>query len=568
MIGPSLGQEENITSTSRLYDEFRLSHEEEVSQENIVILDANNTISFSELNSENQPTRLEVVIVQGTWNESDENTNLTLTSDIFDNFETVDCNNGKSTTNIVQGIEGNGLGRHGLGKEFILNNSGVPAPVDKDPLADDVSETDNEDNNLMWLLNYRLDSMFNVDGVGHDHNYPGNEFDEFGKTTFRDGIGARGMPGGMFGSRIYSGEMFSGKVRRGPGATLYRRSLGNVNGTTGMHASTSPLISANSHANHHGCANALRKPPFTYTEMIEQALSESGELTVSGIYNWISEHFPFYKANDDRWKNSVRHNLSINPHFKKGSKARHGAGHLWTIATQEDRPRTASRKRRLEQFWAQTQCCHPQTSGRSSPTTLAVESITMTEDTTDVNCTSLGPKMEFSIMEDIKGDITVAMEENKENSDKRIYVPQVFCPVTHNGPKPHIVSLEQSAEEILSGVKREVEVQYLTPLQQKRASAAASSSFTINSRDPGHIPFPADFLNPVSKREVVEESGLFVLDDGTVASFIVADENFPAGVISDIENGEVIVSDNLFGEDLNFQYHEMVSPQSAQQLHV
>jgi len=30
------------------------------------------------------------------------------------------------------------------------------------------------------------------------------------------------------------------------------------------------------------------KPPFTYTELIEQALEEKGALTVSGIYQWIS----------------------------------------------------------------------------------------------------------------------------------------------------------------------------------------------------------------------------------------------------------------------------------------
>lgn len=55
----------------------------------------------------------------------------------------------------------------------------------------------------------------------------------------------------------------------------------------------------------------------------------------------FSEHFPYYKSNDDRWKNSVRHNLSINPHFRKGSKAPHGAGHLWAIANRsgDSRPR-------------------------------------------------------------------------------------------------------------------------------------------------------------------------------------------------------------------------------------
>lgn len=48
-----------------------------------------------------------------------------------------------------------------------------------------------------------------------------------------------------------------------------------------------------------------------------------------------SDRFPYYKSNDDRWKNSVRHNLSINPHFRKGSKAAQGAGHLWTISTRD-----------------------------------------------------------------------------------------------------------------------------------------------------------------------------------------------------------------------------------------
>ncbi|XP_072941981.1 forkhead box protein L2-like isoform X2 [Epargyreus clarus] len=75
-----------------------------------------------------------------------------------------------------------------------------------------------------------------------------------------------------------------------------------------------------------------KKPPYTYPELIERALREKGELTVSAIYQWISDRFPFYKANDERWKNSVRHNLSINPHFRKGARASQGAGHLWSLA--------------------------------------------------------------------------------------------------------------------------------------------------------------------------------------------------------------------------------------------
>lgn len=99
---------------------------------------------------------------------------------------------------------------------------------------------------------------------------------------------------------------------------------------------------------------APKKPPFTYTELIEYALEEQGELTVSGIYQWISDRFKYYKSNDDRWKNSVRHNLSINPHFRKGSKATQGAGHLWTISSRDSEVNLLAwehKKQRLELFF-------------------------------------------------------------------------------------------------------------------------------------------------------------------------------------------------------------------------
>lgn len=53
------------------------------------------------------------------------------------------------------------------------------------------------------------------------------------------------------------------------------------------------------------------------------------------VFLFCRDRFPYYKSNDDRWKNSVRHNLSINPHFRKGSKAPQGAGHLWTISSRD-----------------------------------------------------------------------------------------------------------------------------------------------------------------------------------------------------------------------------------------
>ena len=74
------------------------------------------------------------------------------------------------------------------------------------------------------------------------------------------------------------------------------------------------------------------KPNSTYTDLITLALKDKISLTVSGIYQWITENYPYFKAEDDRWKNSVRHNLSMNPHFRKGTKSKQGAGHVWIMA--------------------------------------------------------------------------------------------------------------------------------------------------------------------------------------------------------------------------------------------
>ena len=81
------------------------------------------------------------------------------------------------------------------------------------------------------------------------------------------------------------------------------------------------------------------KPNYTYTDLITLALKDKTALTVSGIYNWITENFPYYKAEDDRWKNSVRHNLSMNPNFRKGGRAKQGTGHVWVLADVSSDPR-------------------------------------------------------------------------------------------------------------------------------------------------------------------------------------------------------------------------------------
>jgi len=76
---------------------------------------------------------------------------------------------------------------------------------------------------------------------------------------------------------------------------------------------------------------SLQKPRHTYRELITQALMDRQFLNLGGIYKWICTNFPFFSASDDRWKNSIRHNLSLYPEFVKGVKTQENTGHLWHL---------------------------------------------------------------------------------------------------------------------------------------------------------------------------------------------------------------------------------------------
>ncbi|KAJ8336982.1 hypothetical protein SKAU_G00382020 [Synaphobranchus kaupii] len=77
------------------------------------------------------------------------------------------------------------------------------------------------------------------------------------------------------------------------------------------------------------------KPPYSYIALIVMAIQSSPtkRLTLSEIYQFLQARFPFFMGSYQGWKNSVRHNLSLNECFIKLPKGlgRPGKGHYWTI---------------------------------------------------------------------------------------------------------------------------------------------------------------------------------------------------------------------------------------------
>ncbi|PSN45382.1 hypothetical protein C0J52_07542 [Blattella germanica] len=428
------------------------------------------------IDNEELPTRLEVVVVNGKWD-----TSQTIPSIIAEmhsvNLQDLDVVNefcipwSESSGTEISIEDDNSIFKQTAVMDSDLEYSGdsqsasgesTPLTVHSDADIRNSTDSENCDENLSWLINFKV-------GLPKYQNYDVCEA----------------------GSKSAKNVARCGRMFLSDSNVNVRKLQSTPQKSTFTNRYTGP-----------------KKPPFTYTELIEQALQEKGELTVSGIYHWISEHFPFYKANDDRWKNSVRHNLSINPHFRKGCKASHGAGHLWAIANKEELSHTSLiKKQRMQQFMSNV------------VTAEEVEAA------------------------------TASIEDNKENRD---FHREVLLSITAENcaESTHYssaalspqegVSLEQSAEEILSGIKKEVEVQYLIPVQEK------SSKET-------------DFLNPVSKEVVVEESGLLEKPGDMGASYLITDLN-SAALGLNMGETEVISPDALFAEEIGFQYYELTSP--------
>lgn len=94
------------------------------------------------------------------------------------------------------------------------------------------------------------------------------------------------------------------------------------------------------------------KPSQSYIGLIAMAILSSKEkkLVLSDIYQWILDHYPYFRSRGPGWRNSIRHNLSLNDCFIKCGRSANGKGHYWAVhpANVDDFQRGDFRRRRAQ----------------------------------------------------------------------------------------------------------------------------------------------------------------------------------------------------------------------------
>ncbi|KRZ69100.1 Fork head domain-containing protein FD5 [Trichinella papuae] len=94
------------------------------------------------------------------------------------------------------------------------------------------------------------------------------------------------------------------------------------------------------------------KPQHSYIGLIAMAILSSAErkMVLCDIYQWILDHYPYFRTRGPGWRNSIRHNLSLNDCFIKAGRSANGKGHYWAIhpANVDDFKRGDFRRRRAQ----------------------------------------------------------------------------------------------------------------------------------------------------------------------------------------------------------------------------
>ncbi|KAA3672776.1 uncharacterized protein DEA37_0007243 [Paragonimus westermani] len=123
---------------------------------------------------------------------------------------------------------------------------------------------------------------------------------------------------------------FDSHANTGPRCVTNPENMRSRTGT--LHASDYGEPRMNGHTDQRPFMEEL-KPNFSYIGLIAKAIlsTDDRRMILSEIYQWIQLNYPYFRTRGPGWRNSIRHNLSLNDCFIKVGRAANGKGHYWGI---------------------------------------------------------------------------------------------------------------------------------------------------------------------------------------------------------------------------------------------
>ncbi|TKR92368.1 hypothetical protein L596_007036 [Steinernema carpocapsae] len=133
------------------------------------------------------------------------------------------------------------------------------------------------------------------------------------------------------------------------------------------------------------------KPHYSYIALIAMAIEEqpSKKATLAEIYSYLQQRFPFFRGEYNGWKNSIRHNLSLNECFVKLPKSeggKIGKGHQWAIDASSNCKFEHGSFRRRPRGYKTSGSSTPSGKTLASSTSANLNSSLLSDDVGDIHC--------------------------------------------------------------------------------------------------------------------------------------------------------------------------------------
>lgn len=120
-----------------------------------------------------------------------------------------------------------------------------------------------------------------------------------------------------------------------PGTPLSRSQPGQPKSKQSPVYARGLMMESNEEIDYSLAGNKDIKPPYSYAQMIGQAILSKPEenATLAQIYDFIKERYSYFRTSGTGWQNSIRHNLSLSKSFEKIPRRTDepGKGMKWRI---------------------------------------------------------------------------------------------------------------------------------------------------------------------------------------------------------------------------------------------